>query len=144
MRALVFENILRQPVGWFDFEASSPGILVNRLARNIPLIKAVCIKHHLVCRRIFNYQHNFISNSCVAGSRGTNWPSFVRNHHYNCSFQHSLFEWMEIIADYSHMCSYNLIRVVQTSSSSEEKSDERCSVDGPCWKGELQCLDILD
>lgn len=41
VRAQVFENILRQPVGWFDLETSSPGILVNRLARNIPLIKAV-------------------------------------------------------------------------------------------------------
>ncbi|XKL66217.1 hypothetical protein PGB90_009637 [Kerria lacca] len=40
VRAQVFENILRQPVGWFDLETSSPGILVNRLARNIPLIKA--------------------------------------------------------------------------------------------------------
>lgn len=41
-RILVFQNILRQPVGWFDEEASSPGILVNRLARTVPLIEAVC------------------------------------------------------------------------------------------------------
>lgn len=41
VRLLVFENILRQPVGWFDLETSSPGILVNRLARNAPLVKAV-------------------------------------------------------------------------------------------------------
>lgn len=39
-RILVFQNILRQPVGWFDEETSSPGILVNRLARTAPLIEA--------------------------------------------------------------------------------------------------------
>lgn len=46
-RLLVFENLLRQPVGWFDLETSSPGILVNRLARNAPLIKAVRINFML-------------------------------------------------------------------------------------------------
>lgn len=40
-RLLVFTNILRQPVGWLDQETSSPGILVNRLARTAPLIEAV-------------------------------------------------------------------------------------------------------
>lgn len=41
MRGKAFENILRQPIGWFDLDTSAPGVLVNRLARNIPLIKAV-------------------------------------------------------------------------------------------------------
>ncbi|KAK7600963.1 hypothetical protein V9T40_008404 [Parthenolecanium corni] len=40
MRGKVFGNILCQPMGWFDLDTSAPGVLVNRLARNIPLIKA--------------------------------------------------------------------------------------------------------
>lgn len=47
-RLLVFENLLRQPVAWFDQEASSPSILVNRLARTAPLIEAV---------RLSSYSH---------------------------------------------------------------------------------------
>lgn len=44
MRGKVFGNILCQPMGWFDLDTSAPGVLVNRLARNIPLIKAVSFK----------------------------------------------------------------------------------------------------
>ena len=57
-RALVFENILRQPVGWFDLDASSPGILINRLARNAPLIKQVCLS-------VFELSRNLTQMNCT-------------------------------------------------------------------------------
>lgn len=43
MRAQAFENILRQPVFWFDLKSSSPGNLVTKLARDAPLVKSVSI-----------------------------------------------------------------------------------------------------
>lgn len=51
-RGEVFENVLRQPVGWFDLETSTPGIIVNRLARNVPLIKAVGNRYSYLPRMI--------------------------------------------------------------------------------------------
>lgn len=41
MRVQAFENILRQPVYWFDLKSSSPGNLITRLARDAPLVKSV-------------------------------------------------------------------------------------------------------
>lgn len=41
MRVQAFENILRQPVFWFDLKSSSPGNLVTKLARDAPLVKSV-------------------------------------------------------------------------------------------------------
>lgn len=41
MRLLAFQNICYQAVGWFDLESSSAGRLINRLARDAPLVKAV-------------------------------------------------------------------------------------------------------
>lgn len=43
MRVQAFENILRQPVYWFDLKSSSPGNLITRLARDAPLVKSVSI-----------------------------------------------------------------------------------------------------
>nr|CAD7402029.1 unnamed protein product [Timema poppensis] len=40
LRLEAFANILRQPVGWFDLETSSPGRLITRLARDAPLVKS--------------------------------------------------------------------------------------------------------
>lgn len=40
MRLLAFKNICYQAVGWFDLESSSAGRLINRLARDAPLVKA--------------------------------------------------------------------------------------------------------
>lgn len=40
MRIYAFENVLRQPVFWFDFKSSSPSIIINRLAREAPLVKS--------------------------------------------------------------------------------------------------------
>ncbi|XP_025418287.1 multidrug resistance protein 1-like [Sipha flava] len=40
MRVQAFENILRQPVYWFDLKSSSPGNLITRLARDAPLVKS--------------------------------------------------------------------------------------------------------
>lgn len=41
LRVKAFENILRQPVFWFDFKNSSPGYLTTRLARDAPIVKSV-------------------------------------------------------------------------------------------------------
>jgi len=41
MRVKAFENVLRQPVFWFDLKNSSPGNLITRLARDAPLVKSV-------------------------------------------------------------------------------------------------------
>jgi len=41
LRLASYEAILRQPVGWFDFEANSPGFLYARLASDIPFIRNV-------------------------------------------------------------------------------------------------------
>lgn len=41
MRSKAFNNVLKQPVGWFDLESSSSGYLITRLARDAPLVKAV-------------------------------------------------------------------------------------------------------
>lgn len=43
MRAQAFENVLRQPVFWFDLKSASPGKLVTKLARDAPLVKSVSI-----------------------------------------------------------------------------------------------------
>lgn len=43
MRIHAFENVLRQPVFWFDFKSSSPNIIINRLAREAPLVKSASI-----------------------------------------------------------------------------------------------------
>lgn len=43
MRVQAFENVLRQPVFWFDLKSSSPGNLITRLARDAPLLKSVSI-----------------------------------------------------------------------------------------------------
>ncbi|XP_026274262.1 ATP-dependent translocase ABCB1-like isoform X2 [Frankliniella occidentalis] len=40
MRLFAFKNICDQAVGWFDLESSSAGRLINRLARDAPLVKA--------------------------------------------------------------------------------------------------------
>jgi len=42
LRAMAFTNILRQSVGWFDNKDSSPGCLTTKLARDAPIVKAVC------------------------------------------------------------------------------------------------------
>lgn len=47
MRAQAFENVLRQPVFWFDLKSSSPGNLVTKLARDAPLVKSVSILSQL-------------------------------------------------------------------------------------------------
>lgn len=41
IRIQAFENILRQPIFWFDLKSSSPSNLTTRLARDAPLIKSV-------------------------------------------------------------------------------------------------------
>lgn len=41
VRVQSFENILRQPIFWFDLKSSSPGNLITRLARDAPLVKSV-------------------------------------------------------------------------------------------------------
>lgn len=43
MRVKAFENVLRQPVFWFDLKNSSPGNLITRLARDAPIVKSVSI-----------------------------------------------------------------------------------------------------
>ncbi|XP_025201296.1 multidrug resistance protein 1A-like isoform X2 [Melanaphis sacchari] len=40
MRIYAFENVLRQPVFWFDFKSSSPSVIINRLDREAPLVKS--------------------------------------------------------------------------------------------------------
>jgi len=40
MRIYAFGNVLRQPVFWFDFKNSSPSNIINRLAREAPLVKS--------------------------------------------------------------------------------------------------------
>lgn len=67
LRVMAFTNILRQAVGWFDNNDSSPGCLTTKLARDAPVVKAVsaCFKHFL----IFNFK-NILSNrlaECVSG-----------------------------------------------------------------------------
>lgn len=42
LRAMAFTNLLRQSVGWFDNKDSSPGSLTTKLAKNVPIVKAVC------------------------------------------------------------------------------------------------------
>lgn len=41
LRVQAFENVLRQPVFWFDLKCSSPGNIITRLARDAPLVKSV-------------------------------------------------------------------------------------------------------
>lgn len=41
LRVKAFENILRQPVFWFDLKSSSPSNLTTRLARDPPVVKSV-------------------------------------------------------------------------------------------------------
>lgn len=41
MRVQAFENVLRQPVYWFDFKSSSPSNLITILAKEAPLVKLV-------------------------------------------------------------------------------------------------------
>jgi len=41
MRIQAFENVLRQPVFWFDLKSSSPSNIVTRLARDVPIVKSV-------------------------------------------------------------------------------------------------------
>ncbi|KAL5234824.1 hypothetical protein ACI65C_002234 [Semiaphis heraclei] len=43
MRIYAFGNVLRQPVFWFDFKNSSPSNIINRLAREAPLVKSASI-----------------------------------------------------------------------------------------------------
>ncbi|XP_050434282.1 ATP-dependent translocase ABCB1-like [Adelges cooleyi] len=40
MRVNAFENILRQPIFWFDLKSSAPGNLISRLARDAPIVKS--------------------------------------------------------------------------------------------------------
>ncbi|CAI6347628.1 unnamed protein product [Macrosiphum euphorbiae] len=40
MRVYAFENVLRQPIFWFDFKSSSPSNIISRLARETPLVKS--------------------------------------------------------------------------------------------------------
>ncbi|XP_022176200.1 multidrug resistance protein 1-like isoform X2 [Myzus persicae] len=40
MRVYAFENVLRQPVFWFDFKSSSPSNIISSLAREAPLVKS--------------------------------------------------------------------------------------------------------
>ena len=69
MRCQVFENIMCQPIGWFDLETSSPGVLVNRLARNIPLIKAVSIVCLMYNAEFYNPQHSKIYDKKYSDTR---------------------------------------------------------------------------
>lgn len=57
LRVQAFENVLRQPVFWFDLKSSSPGNIITRLARDAPLVKSVStvIKKEY----IFNYYYTF-------------------------------------------------------------------------------------
>ncbi|XP_050546775.1 ATP-dependent translocase ABCB1-like isoform X3 [Daktulosphaira vitifoliae] len=41
IRINTFENILRQPIYWFEFKNSHPNTLINKLAKEAPLIKSV-------------------------------------------------------------------------------------------------------
>ncbi|XP_060833703.1 ATP-dependent translocase ABCB1-like isoform X3 [Rhopalosiphum padi] len=43
IRIYAFENVLRQPVFWFDFKSSSPSIIISRLSREAPLVKSAGI-----------------------------------------------------------------------------------------------------
>lgn len=40
MRVYAFENVLRQPIFWFDFKSSSPSNIISRLAKETPLVKS--------------------------------------------------------------------------------------------------------
>lgn len=40
MRVDAFENVLRQPIYWFDFKSSSPNNIISILAREAPLVKS--------------------------------------------------------------------------------------------------------
>ncbi|XP_016663132.1 multidrug resistance protein 1A isoform X2 [Acyrthosiphon pisum] len=40
LRVYAFENVLRQPIFWFDFKSSSPSNIISRLAKETPLVKS--------------------------------------------------------------------------------------------------------
>jgi len=44
LRVLAFSNILCQPVSWMDEDDTSPYKLCTKLARDVPLVKSVCVK----------------------------------------------------------------------------------------------------
>lgn len=45
LRTMAFTNILKQAVGWFDNNDSSPGHLTTKLARDAPVVKAVSVTY---------------------------------------------------------------------------------------------------
>lgn len=47
LRVMAIRNLLRQAVGWFDNKDSSPGCLTTQLARDAPVVKAVCVINRL-------------------------------------------------------------------------------------------------
>lgn len=61
IRLMAFQNILRQPIGWFDIDKNAPGRLITGLARDAPMIKHVSIllnlnKYIKIICRIFYKQ----------------------------------------------------------------------------------------
>lgn len=58
LRIMAFTNILKQPVGWFDNNDSSPGCLSTKLARDAPVVKAVRVYiYHITYLVLFKYYY---------------------------------------------------------------------------------------
>ena len=73
LRLLSYTSIIRQPMGWFDKDSNSPGRLATRLARDAPIVKAVCTFYHFAnalspLRSEIEYE-NFVRYSQAAGHR---------------------------------------------------------------------------
>ncbi len=120
-RALAFENTLKQPVGWFDLETSSPGIIANRLARNGPIIKSVTI----ISRRNETSNWSFLEKVSVylifvgGGSKSCTSTRICGNN--NMRLWNLSVLWLEISVNSWCFCTTYHICIIQATSSTSSK-----------------------
>lgn len=99
LRVQAFENVLRQPVFWFDLKSSSPGNIITRLARDAPLVKSVCIA---IKKYIF-----FLIIRSFLGSWLKSWSSNISYYNTVSCTDNCIYFWLEISHSISPRCTNN-------------------------------------
>lgn len=118
MRVQAFENIVRQPVFWFELKNSLPINIINRLARDGPLVKSVSIN----VKKKFQY---FKIVNDFLGWWFENWSSYISLCNTVSCSSNCFYFWLETSYCFDFWRTNNCRCCLQTVKDGTKKTEAR-------------------